>query len=267
MARKREYITAHVLADALNLSVETIWRYTREKKIPFVELGGKQYRYSLADVIGALERPAARENTVEYERVPGPKLTYQDYLKLPEEPGCRYEILEGVLVKDPSPAVIHQRVLFRLARILEGYFRVHHPEGELFIAPVDVTLTETTVIQPDLFFVSGNQKEMVKDTHIDGPPAMVIEIISPSTGSRDRVQKMSVYKKAGVQHYWLVNPEEKTMECFALRGGDYYLAAAGLDQELIKHPDYPDLAIDLAALWPGCRDVFDGETLKKSTAP
>ena len=252
MPQKREYITAHVLAGALNLSVETIWRYTREKKIPFVELGGKQYRYNLGDVIGALQRPALRENAAAYKRDPGQKLTYQDYLKLPEEPGYRYEILEGVLVKDPSPAVIHQRVLFRLARMLEDYFRVHHPEGELFIAPLDVILADTTVIQPDLFFVSGGQKEMVKDTHIDGAPRLVIEIISPSTGSRDRVQKASIYKKAGVQHYWLVNPGEKTLECFALRGGDYYLAAAGLDRELLKHPHYPDLAVDLAALWPGC---------------
>ncbi len=135
---------------------------------------------------------------------------------------------------------------------MEDYFRVHHPEGELFIAPLDVILADTTVIQPDLFFVSGGQKEMVKDTHIAGAPQLVIEIISPSTGSRDRVQKASIYKNAGVQHYWLVNPGEKTLECFALRGGDYYLAAAGLDRELLKHPHYPDLAVDLAALWPGC---------------
>ncbi|MEW5922224.1 MAG: helix-turn-helix domain-containing protein [Bacillota bacterium] len=64
MSGDKELVTAQVLAEALDLSVETIWRYTREKKIPCVELGNKQYRYKLADVISALVAAGMDEDVV-----------------------------------------------------------------------------------------------------------------------------------------------------------------------------------------------------------
>ncbi len=248
MSGEKELITAQVLADALNLSVETIWRYTREKKIPCIELGSKQYRYKLADVIGALSA-SVQEKAVEYQAQPGKKLTYQDYLLLPEEPGYHYEILEGMVVKEPSPNVSHQRVSRRLQRIMEDYFWQADPEGEIFNAPLDVTLRDITVVQPDLFYVSGEQKMIVKDSRIDGPPTLVVEIISPSSSRRDRLQKLRIYQSVQVQHYWLVNPEEKTLECFSLREGIYALLAAGMDEDVIEHPCFTGLAIELKALW------------------
>ncbi len=179
----------------------------------------------------------------------GKKLTYQNYLQLPDEPGYRYEILDGVLVKDPSPNVIHQRVILRLARVLEDYFREFDPEGEVFIAPLDVTFEDISVVQPDLFYVSGEQKQIVKDTRIDGAPALVVEVISPSSSRKDRMQKLRIYKRAKVQHFWLVNPEEKTLECFALRDEAYFLAASGMDGEVVDHQSFSGLSIDLTGLW------------------
>lgn len=88
-------ITAQALADSLHLSVETIWRYTRENRIPCVELGRRQYRYRLTDVIEALASSTIGERSLPYELDPVQKLTYQDYLLLPEEPGYRHEILRG----------------------------------------------------------------------------------------------------------------------------------------------------------------------------
>lgn len=249
MTGEKELITAHALAEALDLSVETVWRYTREKKIPYLELGRKQYRYKLADVIRALESAAVQEKPAEYKVEPGNKLTYQDYLLLPEEPGYRYEILDGVLVKDPSPDVLHQRVVRRLLRVLEDFFCIFDPAGEVFIAPLDVTFQDMSVVQPDLFYVAGEQRRIVKDTRVDGPPALVAEVVSPSSSRKDRMQKLRIYQGAKVQHYWLVNPEERTFECFALREGLYFLAASGMDDDMVEHPSFPGLSIDLKALW------------------
>ncbi len=67
MAEEKELVTAQTLAEALNLSVETIWRYTREKKIPYIELGKKQYRYRLADVIKALSYSTVQEKPAVYK--------------------------------------------------------------------------------------------------------------------------------------------------------------------------------------------------------
>ena len=249
MTDNNELVTAHVLADTLNLAVDTIWRYTREKKIPYVDLGSKQYRYRLADVIKELAGATVQENAARYEIDPAKKYTYQDYLELPEEPGYRFEVLEGVLVRDPSPNVMHQRVSRRLQRILEDYFWKADPGGEIFNAPLDVTFQDITVVQPDVFYISGEQKPIVKEKRIDGPPKLVIEVMSPSTGRKDRLKKMRIYQKTQVQHYWLVNPDEKSLECFSLQDSIYALVASGMDEEVVEHPDFPELVIDLGALW------------------
>ncbi|UNC93298.1 Uma2 family endonuclease [Candidatus Contubernalis alkaliaceticus] len=249
MAGNKELITAQVLAEALDLSVETIWRYTREKKIPYIELGRKQYRYKLTDVVRALSNSTLGEKTAPYKTETDKKYTYQDYLELPEEPGYRFEILEGILIKDPSPNVIHQRVSRRLQRILEDYFWEVDPKGEIFNAPLDVTFHDITVVQPDLFYVSAEQENIVKDTRIDGPPTLVVEVLSPSNFRKDRLQKMRIYQKVQVQHYWIVDPAEKTLECFSLRDDMYALVTAGMDEDIVEHPDFSGLNIELKKLW------------------
>jgi Uma2 family endonuclease len=249
MSGDKELITAQTLADTLDLSVETIWRYTREKKIPYVELGSKQYRYKLADVLGALTVSTVQEKKNDYSTEDKKRYTYQDYLELPDEPGYRFEILDGVLIKEPSPSVMHQRVSRRLLRILEDYIWQVDPEGEVFNAPLDVTFHDITVVQPDLFYVSQKDKSIVKDARVDGPPALVVEIISPSTSRKDRFKKLQIYQRAQVQHYWLVNPEAKTLECFSLQNGVYALVAAGLDEDVVEHPGFPGLSIALEPLW------------------
>lgn len=249
MAPNKELITAQALAEALDLSVETIWRYTRENKIPFIELGRRQYRYKLDEVIRALRGDIIQENTSSYETKPVKKLTYLDYLEIPDEPGYRFEILDGMLIKEPSPNVMHQRVSRRLQRLLEDYFGEVDAEGEIFNAPLDVTPLDYNVVQPDIFYVAGEQQLIIKDARIDGAPKLVVEILSPSSRRKDRLQKMQIYQRAKVQHYWLVDPQERTLECFAWHDGLYALVASGMDEDVVKHPDFAGLSIALQSLW------------------
>lgn len=243
-------ITAQMLAKELNLSVETIWRYTREQRIPFIELSGRQYRYQLPEVLKALSGEV-RERAGEYSPNGSKKVTYEDYCALPEEPGYRFEVLDGFLVKEPSANVPHQRVSRRLQRLLEDYFLAVDPAGEVFNAPLDLTLGKYTVVQPDLFYVSSQQKDLVLHARVDGAPTLVVEILSPSSLRKDRLQKMRIYQNASVPHYWIVDPEEKTMECYCLSGGLYVLVASGMDSEELSHPSLPGLQLPLSALW--CR--------------
>ncbi len=97
--------------------------------------------------------------------------------------------------------------------------------------------------------MSGEQKLIVKDTRIDGTPTLVVEVISPTSRRKDRLQKLRIYREAQVPHYWLVNPEEKTLECFSLRDGVYALVAAGMEEEVVEHPHFAGLSIELKALW------------------
>ncbi|MFW5991987.1 MAG: Uma2 family endonuclease [Halanaerobiaceae bacterium] len=249
MVNKKKLLTARVLADKLDLTVETIWKYTRENKIPYIKLGTRQYRYRLKNVIRALNSSPVKEKKAKYNPDESKKYTYRDYLELPEEPGYKFEVLEGMLVKEPSPNVLHQRVSRRLLQILKDYFRKVDPDGEIFYAPLDVTFNETNVVQPDILYISGEQKEIIKEKRIKGSPLLVIEIISPYSSRKDRVQKMNIYRKEGVQHYWLVNPEEKTFESFVLRDNTYSLIASGMDTDTIEHPVFNKLNIPLEKLW------------------
>ncbi len=243
-------ITARVLAKELNLSIDTIWRYTREKRIPFIDLGNKQYRYKLETVIAALSSPCAvREEAAEYSLKNDRLYTYQDYLNMPDEPGFRLEILDGILVKEPSPSVMHQRVLRVLALKLEDYFGKHDPEGEVFFAPLDVTFRDVSVVQPDLIYIAGTQYEIIEENRVNGAPTLAIEIISPSSRRKDRLQKLQLYQKEGVEHYWVVSPEDKSLECYHLNGEVYSLVVAGMDEETVEHPAFVGLAISLGTLW------------------
>jgi len=243
-----DLMTAQAVARALDLSVETIWRYTREQRIPFIELGGRQYRYRLADVVNALAGRVS-ESSGEYRADVAKKMTYEDYLELPDEPGYRFEVLDGLLVKELSANVPHQRVSRRLQRLLEDYFWVVDPEGEVFDAPLDLTIGRHTVVQPDLFYVAGHQRDIVQHTRVDGAPTLVVEILSPSSGRKDRLQKMRIYQNAGIEHYWLVDPDNRTMECFCLSKQVYSLIASGMDEEELEHPLFSGLKIKLSTLW------------------
>ncbi len=242
-------LTAHEVAEILSLSVETIWRYTRQKRIPFVELGEKQYRYEKRAVLAALAGKgiAVKEDRPEYLRQGG--YTYEDYLLIPEEPGYRFEILEGDLVKEPSPSTQHQRVLRELGWQLKCYFEHYDPEGELFFAPLDVTLTAANVLQPDILFVSGTRRGIIQESRIDGPCDLVIEIMSPANRRKDRLQKREIYRKAGIAHYWLADPEDNTLEAFMLKEGYYTLAAAGGPEDQFTHPAFPGLELNLGRIF------------------
>lgn len=84
---------------------------------------------------------------------------------------------------------------------------------------------------------------------IDGPPALVVEILSPSTSRKDRLSESRVYQQAGVPHYWLINPEEKTMECLALKDDLYAIVAGGVDDDVVEPPSFSGLSIELRKLW------------------
>jgi len=149
-------------------------------------------------------------------------VTYEQYVQMPDD-GRRYEILEGVLqMMTPSPTTRHQRVSGNLYFILRDHL-VKNDLGEVFDAPLDLVLSSTCVLQPDLIYVSHARKEIVTEKNIAGAPDLVVEIISPATASVDRVTKAQIYARYGVPYYWVVDPDQKTVEEFRLERGIYFL--------------------------------------------
>ncbi len=238
-------LTAHELAKELNLSVETVWRYTRQKKIPVIFLGKKQYRYEKGRVLAALEKGDALVKEDTFQNYNKEDFTYEDYLKLKDVPGYRHEVLDGVLVREPSPSFRHQKAVGKLFRRLADYFDEFDPGGEIVFSPMDVTLSEKIVIQPDIMFISGDRKDIIKDERIDGACDLIVEIVSPKYRRKDYIEKREIYRKAGVLHYWIVDPEEDFMEAYKLVENHYTLIATGDKEGEFTHPDFPGLEIDL----------------------
>jgi len=129
-------------------------------------------------------------------------LTYDD-LSRQREDGNRYELIEGMLVLVASPSPWHQRLLLRLARVFME--RVADPGlGEVFVAPLDVRLSDQTVVQPDLVVVLTDRSSIVHSSLIEGAPSLVAEVESRSSRAIDRRTKAAVYARHGVPEYWLL---------------------------------------------------------------
>jgi Uma2 family endonuclease len=174
-------------------------------------------------------------------------LTYADYAAMPED-GRRYELWDGELSVMPAPGTKHQGFLRDLLVILYGHVK-QGGLGLLFPAPVDCILSDTTVLQPDIVFVETSRKAIVTERGIEGAPTLVVEILSPSTARTDRTVKTGLYARHGVPWYWIVDPEARTIEALALRGGAYELRTR-LDATVRGAlPPFDDLIIDVDALF------------------
>jgi Uma2 family endonuclease len=174
-------------------------------------------------------------------------LTYDDYCLLPNDRN-RYEILDGELSVTPAPATKHQTALGNLYRFLANYV-VANQLGKLFIAPTDLILAATTVVQPDLIFIGSDRLHLVTDRAIEGAPTLVIEVLSPTTHRTDRVTKAQLYAKNSVTNYWLIDPDQQTVEAYELVGDHYDLAASARDAEVFAPSLFPGLSIQLSDLW------------------
>jgi len=192
------------------------------------------------------------------------KLTYRDYAALPEPHDARrYEILDGDLVVTPSPLIHHQDVSSNLFTILDAHVR-RRGLGRVYYAPVDVILHRNTIVVPDLVFVATQRASIVTERAVEGPPDLLIEILSPSTARRDRGIKARLYGRFGVPHYWIVDPRARTLTMYEARttnpgrGADKPVRAAltfdpgrtFTGRAKARSPLFPSVVIDLGKLWP-----------------
>ena len=182
-------------------------------------------------------------------RIPEGKivLTYEDYVLLPND-RSRYEILEGELSVTPAPTTKHQSASTNLLIILAHYIK-DRDLGKLFHAPIDLILESTSVLQPDLLFVSKARQRIITEKAIEGVPDLVIEILSPSTSRTDRITKAQIYARHSVPAYWIVDPDAEAIEIYLLEGSGYRLAATLQGETPLFAPPFKELEIT-------ARDVF-----------
>ena len=173
--------------------------------------------------------------------------TYEDYRRLTDE-GDYFEIIEGERVVNPPPTTWHQFASSNLELMLM-LFLGKGKLGVMLHAPFDVIFADDTVLQPDIVVISRERASRIQKAGVFGAPDLVIEILSPSTASRDRADKLDVYARHGVREYWLVDPEIKRIEIFVLE-----------DEQLIRKAGHDSGEARSLAVLPGfaapLADVF-----------
>jgi len=174
-------------------------------------------------------------------------LTYEDYVLLPNDRN-RYEILEGELTVTPAPSTKHQTASGNLFVLLAHYIK-ERDLGKLFYAPIDLILESTSVLQPDLLFVSKARQHIITERAIEGAPDLVIEILSPTTSRTDRVTKAQIYARHSIPAYWIVDPEQEAIEIYLLEADGYRLAVTLRGETPTIAPPFTELKI-------AARDVF-----------
>ncbi len=131
--------------------------------------------------------------------------TRSDYMRLPE--GFPAELIDGMLVKEPSPTPWHQRLVTRIPFELESAL----DKERILVSPIDFFIDDTNILQPDVVVLRAGEIPGPDEREIS-VPLIVFEVLSPSTARRDRVTKARKYLEAGVREVWLVDPETETIE-------------------------------------------------------
>ena len=168
------------------------------------------------------------------------RFTWANYRTWPHDE--RWELIGGEAYgMSPSPTVRHQRIQRDLVSSLLPHFR--KGPCEVLAAPLDVKLSDEDVVQPDVLVVC--EKSQIQRTHVEGAPALVVEIVSDHSAAHDRVRKCRLYARAGVREYWIVTPHPSMVEVLSLDGGSYRLAGSYEKKDVLTSPAFPELALKL----------------------
>ena len=167
-----------------------------------------------------------------------PSVSYREYLELVENSEQRYEYIDGEVYLMGSPGVTHQRVLGRMYDCFRRLFPGEAPTDytdrrgcELFLAPFDtwlyrlpigderdLTEDDTNVVQPDLLVLCDHHDTVDENDRYKGTPTLVVEILSPSTRSKDMIHKLYLYSESGIREYWIVDPSSRTISIYGFAG-------------------------------------------------
>jgi len=182
---------------------------------------------------------------------PQRKLTYEDFLLFPDD-GKRHELIDGVHYVTPCPSFTHQELLGRLYLAIGTFLVNRRHLGRVVLSPFDVVMSTHDVVEPDLLFIAGDQQAIITEANVQGAPALVVEILSPSTRRRDEGIKRRLYERAGVREFWLVDPKRSQVSV-CRRASDGTLAPVATlvhdGGESLTTPLLPEFVLPMAELF------------------
>lgn len=173
-----------------------------------------------ATIVPCHDTDSIREEQPEYQSSSG-WMTYEEFLELTEKSEQRFELIDGVIYNLTSPTYKHQHVVSELHGTFYNWFK-----GKTCVpltSPFDVTFfkeeNNICVVQPDIVVICDKDNLNEKDKY-KGTPTLVVEVLSPSTRSKDMLKKLKLYKQCNVKEYWIVDPINEHILIYALENNE-----------------------------------------------
>lgn len=173
--------------------------------------------------------------------------TWREFIALADDD--RRELIDGRFLEIDVPTKLHEWIVATLVHHLHGW-AMSRRAGIVLASGYKVRIRDDRAFIPDVqFFRRGGR--VVPDEGLGaGAPDLAVEVISRTSARHDRVEKRHGYAEIGVPEYWIVDPEQQTVERFVLGDdGAYQMVAASSGDVTFEPSSFPGLVIDLAALW------------------
>ncbi len=181
--------------------------------------------------------------------------TYDDILALPE--GVLGQIIDGVLYTSPRPAGKHAYAATKINSSIDPSFGSRSgggPGGWVFLFEPQLRLLGKQDVIPDIAGwkidkLSDEELSVLSGNRIEINPHWVCEIISPSSVRMDKVLKATLYAECAIEHYWLVDPDQKTLEVRRLEKSQWVVVKTFEGTEKVRAEPFEAIEIDLGSFW------------------
>ncbi len=187
---------------------------------------------------------------VQYDHPPLPPapISFEEFLAWADE-DTHAEWVDGRIVLMSPVNLHHQDVLKFLDRLISAFVEAHGLEW-VYFAPILMRLaTRPSGREPDLLFVATEHADRLRETYVDGPADLVVEIVSPDSNARDRGEKLVEYEAAGIPEYWVVDPLRQDALFYVL-GDDGRYRRVSPDADGWYHSTIlPGFRLQVAWLW------------------
>ena len=170
------------------------------------------------------------------------KITVKELFEMELEEGYFYELINGIIVKKQAPSPQHQKAVSQLVTIFNN-FVLEKQLGDVYPSPIDVFFDKHNITQPDVLFIRKDRQFIITKDGIQGHPNLVVEVLSPSSVSRDMTEKLAEYTSlTALDAYIVASQEEPIVWLWQRLGEDRLFPAQPVE---IRGRDK---AIDLEAL-------------------
>lgn len=192
-----------------------------------------------------------REKALDYQ-YGGKKVSYKEFMEISEKSTLRMEFINGEIYLLGSPTVGHQQLLGRLHLVFNEYFR--GKTCQVFLAPFDVhffkkDFKEPDVMQPDLLVACDLKDNVTEKGRYMGTPTLVIEILSPSTRTKDMIDKLNTYALSGVQEYWIADQSQEKILLYSFKENEIDEFGVYARQEIASSFVFSGLNLDVDLLF------------------